>query len=277
VLDEHNVELEWQMHSSRIQFLAPYTFLVEKLAVSKSLFTLTVSGTDKENLSRLYKTPKEKFFIIPNGVDSSRFSNLSPSPILRSKLGFSPDDKIVFFHGSLDVKPNYEAAKTIIQDIAPKIKGAKFLIAGSKPPAWLRAKSERSKNITLIGYVRQVEHYIKAADVCIAPLKTGSGTRLKIIEYASSAKPIVATYKATEGLPFVNNVSALLFENANEDFSEGLDRVLSDGTLAQRLSSNAKEISMKFDWKEISRVLYDKYMSLFRDNKDRPHKIVFES
>jgi glycosyltransferase involved in cell wall biosynthesis len=43
---------------------------------------------------------------------------------------------------------------------------------------------------------------IASASVCVVPLRMGSGTRLKILEAAAMAKPIVSTRLGAEGLEF---------------------------------------------------------------------------
>ena len=43
--------------------------------------------------------------------------------------------------------------------------------------------------------------YIRMADVCVCPLFSGGGTRLKLLEYMAAGKAIVSTKKGAEGIP----------------------------------------------------------------------------
>lgn len=262
VLDEHNVEVLWSIHASKIPVLAPYTFIIEKFAVSHSPLILTVSEVDRKYLAQVYGIPEDRFRVIPNGVDLSRFSKMPSSSLLKSRLGFKSENRIVVFHGLLSTKQNIHAANLIIDYVAPQVNDATFLIIGKNPPLWLKAKSKKLRNTLVLGYVPRVEKYIAAADVCIAPILSGSGTRLKLLEYLAAGKPIVSTYKATEGLPIVNKTHALLFEWVNEDFVNAIERSLSDCAFAEKLGSNAKQLAVSFDWTEIVSKLYDQYALL---------------
>jgi glycosyltransferase involved in cell wall biosynthesis len=51
---------------------------------------------------------------------------------------------------------------------------------------------------------------IASAAVCVVPLRMGSGTRLKILESAAMAKPIVSTRLGAEGLEFLDGQEIVL-------------------------------------------------------------------
>ena len=262
-LDEHNVEFLWTLHASKVPFLAPFIFILEKIATYYSSFILTTSEVDKNLLKRIYNVPEEKMYLVPNGVDIDRLClKSSTNSQIRKKLGFDISVKLVLFHGVMSAKQNYEAAKLILDTISPKITDATFLIVGKNPPKWLEMKAKLRQNVVVIGYVPSIEEYVSIADVCIAPIKKGSGTRLKILEYLAAGKPIVATCKAVEGLPIIDKFNALLFNEVNDDYINAIKKVLIDKSFAEKLGCNAKILAQRFDWKDIGNKLYKKYLSL---------------
>ena len=262
MLDEHNVEVLWSVYASRTPFLTPYTFIIEKFAISNSSLILTASDIDKKQLLRIYKISKEKLFVIPNGVDLSRFSNMPSSSTLKNKLGFNPKSKIVVFHGLLSARQNYEAVKLIIEYIAPKVKDAKFLIIGKSSQPWLKVRSETQKNTLILGHVPKIEEYIMAADVCIVPLRSGSGTRLKVIEYLAAGKPLVTTAKGCQGIGLQREVHAKVCEEVNDCFIDSLKELLSDEKLANEMGSAAMEYAKRFDWKRVTKGITDIYSKI---------------
>jgi glycosyltransferase involved in cell wall biosynthesis len=273
VLDEHNVDFlqalsKFNTNVPSVKMAAglyiPYVFITELFAVKKSDIILSVSEKDAKNLSSLYRVNKGKIWVVPNGVDISLFNTSQKSS--KEKL-FGTSKKVVFFHGSLSWLPNLEAANIILDVIAPRIFDAYFVICGRFPPASFLRKISKAKNVKYGGYVSNIAEYICNSDVCIAPILRGGGTKLKLLEYAAAGKPIVATHKAIEGLPFVNAVHALLFKDVEEDFINAIKKVLLDDAFAEKLGSNAKQLALKFDWKEIGSKLYDKYASLLSQEK----------
>jgi len=269
VLDEHNVDfmsvkskISGFSHNSLLSMMTiPYVFLVEKLAVKNADLVLCVSQVDQELLMKIYGVPGNKLVVIPNGVDIGKFEKPPPA-------NYPPlSTKSVFFHGSLNWYPNIEAANIIVDFIAPKIPEATFIIAGANPLVSFIKKLNKAKNVKYVGFLKDLERWIKYSDVCIAPILRGGGTKLKVLEYAAAGKPIVATYKAVEGLPFINGVHALLFKDISMDFVNAIKRVLSNDVLAKNLCSNARRLALNFDWEEIGRRLYEEYRSLVARKK----------
>jgi polysaccharide biosynthesis protein PslH len=263
VLDEHNVEFLWSLHASKLPLLSIYTFIMEKFALAKSEKILVTSENDKLLLSKLFNLPSNKIFVVPNGVDFKPFSKSMPSSMVKQKIGLSPNKKVVLFHGLLSAKQNYEAANLILDFIAPRFLDSTFLIIGKNPPNWLKSKVLKNENVRLLGFVRNIEDYIISSDICIAPIRRGSGTRLKLLEYMAAAKPIVSTVIGAEGLPLKTGINALLCKEVNSEFLDSLNYLLTNEKNALRLGLNAKETAEDFSWDKIGRSLFDFYKLSF--------------
>jgi glycosyltransferase involved in cell wall biosynthesis len=265
VLDEHNVDFasiksKISGVSLNSMFTAEtllYVFLSEKLAVKNADLILCVSQTDRNLFTKLYHIPENKLVVIPNGVNFNKFETASPinNPIFKNK-------KTIFFHGTLSWYPNLEAANIIVDYLAHEIPEAMFLIAGANPPLSLIRKIEKTRNVRYLGYLENLEGWIKASTVCIAPILRGGGTKLKILEYAAAGKPIVATFKAVEGLGMFNKVHGLFYKSVNEEFISGIRRLLKCDQLAQELGWNARQLARKYDWTLIGKKLYETYCRL---------------
>ncbi|MEM4523398.1 MAG: glycosyltransferase family 4 protein, partial [Nitrososphaeria archaeon] len=264
VLDEHNVEF-LAMKKPNTLLLLPYVKYAEKTALNMSDVILVTSVIDKQLLIKLYHVPKEKIFVIPNCIDISKYDYKVGIDELRLRIkrvtGF---DNIAFFHGTLSYYPNYEAANIIIKKIAPIIKECLFIIAGKDCPYSLIRKAKRVKNVRVLGYIKEVEKLLAICDIYVAPILRGSGTRVKIIEAMAAGCPIVATYKAVEGLNVRNNIHGLFHENIDEDFIKSIRKLLVDKELAHKLKINVKSFIKKYDWSTIERRLYKVYTQVFK-------------
>jgi len=265
VLDEHNVDFasiksKINGASSNSMFTAgtlPYVFLLEKLATKNADLILCVSQNDRDLLTKLYDIPENKLVVIPNGVNFYKFEMALPVNNLIFK-----DKKTVFFHGTLSWYPNLEAANIIVNYLAHKIPEAMFLIAGAHPPLSLTRKIAKTRNVRYLGHVKNLESWIKASTICIAPILRGGGTKLKILEYAAAGKPIVATFKAVEGLGMSNKVHGLFYKSVNEEFVNGIRSLLNCDQLVQELGWNAKQLARRYDWTLIGKKLYETYCRL---------------
>jgi polysaccharide biosynthesis protein PslH len=75
--------------------------------------------------------------------------------------------------------------------------------------------------------------------VCVVPLRIGSGTRLKILEAAAMAKPMVSTYLGAEGLEFADGKEIVLQDNPGS-FAEATVGLLLDPARRQALGQAAR-------------------------------------
>jgi glycosyltransferase involved in cell wall biosynthesis len=266
VLDEHNVEFLWTIKASKVPFLAPANFALEKLSNSFSCLVLATSEADKKLLMQIYNTPEEKIFVIPNGVNMNRFTEIILNQSqLKKKLGLNTTRKTILFHGMMSAKQNYEAAQLILDFIAPNFPNVTFIIIGKNPPLRITNKAKKQKNVRILGYVPNIEEFIMASDLCIVPIRRGSGTRLKLMEYLAAGKPIVSTIIGAEGLPIRSGVQAILCEDVNSDFIDAMRNILENVVLSQELSVEAKKLAEKLTWKDVTRSLYELYKVSFQE------------
>ncbi len=133
-----------------------------------------------------------------------------------------------------------------------------FYIVGKNPP-----NIPKPSNVTFLGYVENTKEFIMKSDICIAPLRYGSGTRLKILEYMAMGKPIISTSKGAEGIDYTENKN-IIIEDDFDAFSEKIRIVLDDKRLRDDLGKNAMDlIKQKYNWEIYRKTLhnvYKKYM-----------------
>lgn len=208
--------------------------------------------------------PEHKVNVIPNGVDCSSFF---PKCSTNNVLLKHPN---ILFMGKLSYRPNISGIKVYLENIHPLIKRRipeiKFYIIGKDCPEWLLRYSKNEPSVEVIGFVQDVRPYIFNSDVCIAPLKSGSGTRLKILEYMAMGKPIVSTSIGAEGLDVKNGVNIFIADQWNA-FAENIVKVIEDPSLARDIGNNARKlVEEKYDWKKIVETQYQIYQKLLSSN-----------
>jgi glycosyltransferase involved in cell wall biosynthesis len=78
-----------------------------------------------------------------------------------------------------------------------------FTIVGRDPSERVRRLAD-VPGVTVTGRVEQIEPYLARAAVAVAPLLSGGGTKLKVLEALAAGRAVVATPVAAEGITLVD-------------------------------------------------------------------------
>jgi len=257
VLNEHNVYwelLDFPSYSSKERlyslFASQRDKKIEIMALRDATQILVCSERDKQILSENIQNVEDKITIIPNCVDFVQYKTYLEQHSTRVN---GSGKKTILFTGGLSYPPNRDAVNIICNDIAPNFEDyVEFLVAGKTPP-----NIQKPKNVTFLGYVEDILQLILQSDICIAPLRYGSGTRFKILEYMAMGKPVVSTSKGAEGIDYTNYQDIIIEDNFSE-FSGRIADLLEDRAMRERFGKNAQKlIHQKYDW-EIYRGLLQK-------------------
>lgn len=174
--------------------------------------SFAVSSVDAAQFAELYGVRPD---IWPNGVDTERFDLVTDEEIQAIKLKYKISEQSVLFMGLYAYKPNTEAVDFLCHDVMPKlvqhIPDVQLVITGGEVPfraSWLN-------NPGMIPF-EDITPLVKACGVGLAPIFSGSGTRLKILEYMTAGIPVVSSRKGAEGLSSEDGMHIQYAESANE-------------------------------------------------------------
>ncbi len=176
--------------------------------------------------------------VVPNCMNMDDYKNIYAEP--------KPNTLI--FTGSFRYHTNYEAMVWFIKDVFPlileQVPDAQLIITGEH--AGLPLPSNR--NVTLAGYVDDIKGLIASSTVAIAPIWSGGGTRLKILEAMAIGTPVVATTKGAEGLD-AQIGEHLFVADAPDEFTKYVIQLFADQGLRQTMANNARRlVREKYDW-----------------------------
>ncbi len=250
VLDAHDVSA--LALAERFGAGHPFTRQVrrwEGRVVRSARHVFVCSAGDREQMISMYGVAPDRITAVPNGVDLPAFAVPAtdlPPAIERELQGKT----VLFFMGKLDYQPNRAALRFMNDQLLPALEQArpgrfKLLVCGGPRPAgaWHPA-------MLLTGRVPEVLPYVQRADLCLAPLFTGSGTRLKILEYLAAAKPVVATPKAAEGLVAQDNRDLALAPAP--EFAARVLALAGDPAAGRALGLAGRElVRQHYDWNAI--------------------------
>jgi glycosyltransferase involved in cell wall biosynthesis len=156
----------------------------------------------------------------------------------------------LLFVGGFAHSPNVDAVLFFGREVLPLIRqsvpGVIVTIVGDAPPEEVRRLV--SNNVTVAGWVPDVEPYLDSHMVSIAPLRFGSGMKGKVGEAMAHGLPVVVTSVAAEGMDLSDGVTALIADSADE-FADAVVRLLGDQPLHDRLSTNGRHAA-RTRWSE---------------------------
>ncbi len=204
-----------------------------------------MSKADKKIIEK--ETGRKDVEIIPNGVDTGSFKREE-----ERALGV----KNVLFIGNFSWFQNLQAVDWLIKEIFPQIKKrvpeAKLLIVGQNPPAWLKRLEE--KDILIDETVKDIKEAYQQAAVLLAPLKSGGGTKYKILEAMASGVPVVTTPVGQEGF----DQDCLLVRRKADELAEvTVDLLNHPGKYTEMVKRARKLVEENYDWQIIAEKLED--------------------
>jgi glycosyltransferase involved in cell wall biosynthesis len=237
-----SAEHRWEVVSTR---------RLERWATREADVVVCVSELDAKRVGR------HDALVVPNGTD------LPPSttPV--------PHEGALLFVGSLDYPPNREGVLWWLSEVAP-------LLPEGLPPLTVVGRSadkalrdvRHDPRLRVFADVPDVTPYLEAASLVVQPLLRGGGTRLKLVEALSHARPVVATRLAAEGFPVRDGEHLRLVGDANE-MADAVVALYRDAAAAQRLATAGRAFALDYSWDRVGARFADAMVS-FRDAA--PHR-----
>jgi len=171
-----------------------------------------------------------------------------------------PQANALVYNGALTYSANYDAMRWFLAEIYPRIRAelpaVSLTITGSTHGVNL-AGLALDGTVRLTGLVDDVRLPVAGAAVCIAPIRQGAGTRLKILEAMALGTPVVATSKGAEGLEATHGRDILIADEP-ADLANQVVHLLRDAAMRDYLSRNARSlVEERYDWQAIGQRFVD--------------------
>lgn len=141
----------------------------------------------------------EAEFYRRQGVRSPRWIDLTSPPVTQLDISITP--RRLVFLGTRDWPPNQEAfleALRLWPQISAGIDGAELCVVGKKKPG--APDPVYPPGVHDLGFVEDLDEFLRTCRAMMAPIKTGGGVRTKILDAAGRGLPVVATSAAIGSL-----------------------------------------------------------------------------
>jgi polysaccharide biosynthesis protein PslH len=251
VVSEHNIEhdvyLKYVNHF-KIPFFRPFLRLdVAKMNTwERHIWKLVrgvtaVSESDKTHMANVVGAGKVT--VVPNGVDTAVF----------------------LYVGAFSWIQNTDAASHLLIDIWPAIQAkypeASLRIVGKNPPEKLK-KMARG-NVEFAGFVQDIHAEYTSADIFLAPIRVGGGTKYKILESMASGLSVVTTEVGARGIE--NSNEALWISETPKEMLEAIGDIMHKDRL-EKLKKARRLVEQKYSWEHIAEILDSVWKSTYEKN-----------
>ena len=127
----------------------------------------------------------------------------------------------------------------------------KLWIAGKGADAPLIEASKSDQQIKLLGFVDDLEKLHLLTRVFIAPLRFGSGIKVKVINALYRGLPVVTTSIGVEGMD-VTPSQHLYVNDESESMRKSIDLLLKDESIWNKMSQEGRNLVRKnYTWKKV--------------------------
>lgn len=214
--------------------------IYEKKLADKSYCSFVVSSIDQKNIG------SSKVKVIPLGV------NVIKKPRIIKKR------PSIIFTGNMFYQPNIDAVTWFVKycwsDILTEQPEAQFLIVGQNPSSTILSFSKKNSSIKVTGRVPSVIDLLNEATVAVAPMQSGSGMQIKILEAMACAIPIVCTTLGIGDIQATSGKEVLIEDNA-KGFSKKVIDMIKSKKENYRIGKNGQNyIDKNHSWKNLNKI-----------------------
>ena len=227
VLDLHNVESHFYERRAEVERgpfgrvlagFAAQNRRLEQERLPRFDAVLTTSADDARRIEHPCK------IVYPNAIPAQ------PQPARGS-------DPAVAFSGNMEFPPNVTAIAWFRDHVWPAVverhPEARWRLIGKNPEAAERLLAG-VPNVQITGPVEDAVAELARCRLAVVPLRSGSGTRLKIIEAWAAGTPVVSTTIGAEGLA-ARAGEHLEIADEPEAFALAVSRLFTDSSHGQRV------------------------------------------
>ncbi len=243
VMRAHNVETEiWERIAVRLpvgprrwylRYLTSKLDTFERAMLDHYDLLVAITGRDLDAFQRMGF--KGKGLAVPVGFE---WAPPCPEPGMADNHAFT-----IGFIGSLDWAPNLEGLQWFLKEVWPHARLAmpelSLEVAGRNTPEWLMQAG--IPGVRVLGEVPDAKAFICRQRLLIAPLLSGGGIRVKILEGMAQGKAVLTTSMGLEGI-LARNREHVLVADTPERFVDQLRFAFHNQKELSEIGSHARAL-----------------------------------
>lgn len=238
-----NARAAWQIKDpgeSRLKLFYRWMQILRYEVMAAKQFDRVVTMTAHDAAYLYSYAPAADIRAIPIGIDSQEFEPYEPDASLPLE---------VLFVGNFRHTPNGEAARFLVNEVAPFFPSIRFVLPGANVPEDLVP----GPNVVFPGYVPNTRMlYRRPNTIVAAPLFSGTGQRVKLLEAFAMACPVITTTVGALGFPVRSGTEAFVADTAGT-FRSALESLVASEELRRDFGNKGRAMIIKeFTWEKIA-------------------------
>ena len=210
-----------------------------------------ITAVSPEDKAYIHKAaPDKKVDIINNGVDLQAFP-------YKPKNKRMSDSMTYLYVGNFAWIENQDAVRYLLTSIWPgiikKYTKATLRVVGKNLPSDIRRIAHGS-GVVFLDSVERIQTELQQADIMLAPIRIGGGTKYKILEAMASGLPVITTKQGAMGIHATHN-KELFVADTMEQVLKSIDMIRDSGWRLGVVSAARKRIEEQYSWDSISQKL----------------------
>ncbi len=197
------------------------------LAAPNDQQALIDAGAAKHNLVDTYHLGDEENFDLP-------------------AMQFNQTKAAILFVGTLSWEANADGLVWFLESVWPLIKakapGVTFTVVGKHSKVLGDKLLKLAPDIILAGFVDDLESLYHCNRVFVAPLRFGSGIKVKVVNGLYRGIPTVATSVGAEGLDKLVSGEHLFVEDSPTGFADAVVTLLNEHQIWQQMSEQSRRV-----------------------------------
>jgi len=153
----------------------------------------------------------------------------------------------VLFTGTFAHLPNREAALWLGREIMPAVRAqrpsARLRIVGRTPPPEVLELA--GPGVEVVADATEMRPHLEQAAVIAAPVRSGGGMRMKVLEAMALGKAVVTTGLGAEGFTSFPDAPPLAIAEGSEEIAAAIARLLGDDGARRELGQGAREFALR--------------------------------
>ena len=201
------------------------------------------------------KVSNEVDLIVPiSKLDEIFFKKISTKPCFTLPAAYEIIEEIkplpgvfsVGFIGGLDWMPNSEGVKWFLKKVWRTFSNTEnevsFNLAGRNFPK--RYYDLKDKKLYIFGEVGDAQEFTNQNSIMIAPILSGSGMRIKIIEAMALGRTVISTTIGAEGIDYTDKVN-IFIANTDQEWIDTLTYLYQNQNILMDVGKAAQDLIRK--------------------------------
>lgn len=177
------------------------------------------------------------------------------SQLALPSIAFKDTQKTLLYVGTLNWEANVDGLLWFFEKVWPLVVAqqpdTRMQVVGSKPDPRLTRAAAHDPRIEFTGFVEDLEPLFQVSRLFLAPLRFGSGIKVKVLNAMCRGLPTITTPVGAEGLA-AQHMEHLSITDTAEDMARSILHLMENEADWLRLESQSRAlVREKYTWKKV--------------------------